>query len=64
VGAVLAASHRDELVDAHDEDWFRNPRAIDRLRHENAAPAGEPPTEEEAGRALSLLVARLEAAVG
>jgi len=33
-GLLLAARKTAELVSEHDEDWFRNPRAIDRLRSE------------------------------
>jgi hypothetical protein len=33
-GVLLAAAHAAELADDHDEDWFRNPRAIEQLRAE------------------------------
>jgi hypothetical protein len=33
-GLLLAATRARELADEHDEDWFRNPRAIDQLRAE------------------------------
>jgi hypothetical protein len=35
----LAASRGHELADEHDEDWFRNPRAIEQLRAETRTPA-------------------------
>jgi hypothetical protein len=39
-GLFLAASRARELADEHDEDWFRNPRAIEQLRAETrVAPA-------------------------
>ncbi|HEY6556617.1 MAG TPA: hypothetical protein VI072_05065 [Polyangiaceae bacterium] len=31
---LLAAKQHSEWTDEHDEDWFRNPRAVDRLRSE------------------------------
>ena len=33
-GVLLAAARAAELADDHDEDWFRNPRAIEQLRAE------------------------------
>lgn len=38
VGALRAIALRDELVAAHDEDWFDNPRAAQRLGHVAAGP--------------------------
>jgi hypothetical protein len=40
-GWFLAAAQAHELADEHDEDWFRNPRAIEQLRAEGSSP---PPT--------------------
>jgi hypothetical protein len=37
-GLFLAIQSSHRLRDAHDEDWFRNPRAIDQLRSEAALP--------------------------
>jgi len=37
-GALLAASRHETLVQTHDEDWFRNPRAIAELRAELSEP--------------------------
>jgi hypothetical protein len=34
----LGASRFQELLEAHDVDWFRNPRAVDQLRSEAALP--------------------------
>jgi hypothetical protein len=33
-GALLAAERAQRLAQEHDEDWFRNPRAIERVRAE------------------------------
>lgn len=33
-GVWLAAEHAERLTEEHDEDWFRNPRAIEQLRAE------------------------------
>jgi hypothetical protein len=38
-GALLAASRHETLLQTHDEDWFRNPRAIAQLRAELGEPA-------------------------
>jgi len=38
-GALLAASRHETLLQRHDEDWFRNPRAIAELRAELGEPA-------------------------
>jgi hypothetical protein len=48
-GALLAASHQRALVEAHDDDWFRNPRAIRELR----AGLGEPDNTEVTGETLA-----------
>jgi hypothetical protein len=41
-GALLSASRHETLVQTHDEDWFRNPRAIAELRAELSEPALTP----------------------
>ena len=59
-GLLLAAERGRKLAEEHDEDWFRNPRAIEQLRAEaRVAPATSCSTEElEAGaRALSAALA-------
>jgi hypothetical protein len=35
---LLASVRARELTESHDEDWFRNPRAVDQLRSEAALP--------------------------
>ncbi|HEY3668074.1 MAG TPA: hypothetical protein VGL19_18855, partial [Polyangiaceae bacterium] len=41
---LLASSRHETLVQTHDEDWFRNPRAIAELRAELNEPAPDLPT--------------------
>lgn len=54
-GLFLAAAHARELADEHDEDWFRNPRAIEQLRAEARVPAATTCSKEElAGGARAL----------
>ena len=48
-GILLAASKHEVLVQTHDDDWFRNPRAIRELR----AGLGEPAVEETSAEAFS-----------
>jgi hypothetical protein len=37
-GLLLAAEQGAELADDHDEDWYRNPRAVEQLRAETRMP--------------------------
>lgn len=37
-GLLLAAEQTERLVEEHDEDWYRNPRAIEQLRAEARMP--------------------------
>jgi hypothetical protein len=37
-GVLLAATRAQSLAEEHDEDWFRNPRAIEQLRAEAREP--------------------------
>jgi hypothetical protein len=60
-GALLAASRHETLVQTHDEDWFRNPRAIAELRAELNEPATNLPTSDELAAGSRTLVARLQA---
>ncbi|MES1186046.1 MAG: hypothetical protein ABUL60_19695 [Myxococcales bacterium] len=50
-GMLLAAARAEQLAAEHDEDWFRNPRAIEQLRSETrSVPATTCTTESlEAG---------------
>lgn len=55
--ALLAASARsDELVRNHDEDWFRNPRAIAELRAEFESPPPRELPQAQLERGLEQLV--------
>ncbi len=64
VGAVLAFGHRAALVDVYDEDWFRNPHAMESIRHQDELVAGPAPTEDELLLAVDALKDVLEAAAG
>jgi len=62
-GALLAASRHETLLHTHDEDWFRNPRAIAELRAELSDPTApaldEPALGHGANYALERIVALL-----
>jgi hypothetical protein len=45
-GLLLAATQAASLRDVHDEDWYRNPRAVEELR-DRARLSPEPRTDEE-----------------
>ncbi len=60
LGNLLAVRRAEQLRDVHDEDWFRNPRAIEQLRAEAQRP---PPTQadpEAVTAALKLTSKNLE----
>jgi hypothetical protein len=58
-GILLAADLDAHLIEAHDDDWYRNPRAVEDLRETARLPANvvAPPEALERGakRLLSLL---------
>lgn len=54
-GLLLARSMDEQLIDAHDDDWYRNPRAGDQLRSEVAL-VPETKTTSTALRAGSVLL--------
>jgi hypothetical protein len=60
LGRLSALARAEALVEAHDEDWFRNPRAIEQLRAEARLPPGVQADAERAQRALALTQKRLE----
>jgi len=60
-GALLAASRHETLVQTHDEDWFRNPRAIAELRAELSEPAPTTPSAETLSQGASSALARASA---
>lgn len=62
-GLLIAARDAEQLRDTFDEDWFRNPRAHEALRHEHAklaAPIAAPALES----GLAALDRRIAEAVG
>jgi hypothetical protein len=61
VGRLLAVKRELELVEAHDEDWFRNPRAIEQLRAEAHRPPELHADAQATAAALSLVTRRLGA---
>jgi hypothetical protein len=60
-GALLAASRHETLVQTHDEDWFRNPRAIAELRAELNEPALTPLAEPALAAGALAAETRLQA---
>ena len=60
-GALLAASRYERLLQTHDEDWFRNPRAITELRAELSEPVLELPGAGELAAGGRALMARIQA---
>jgi hypothetical protein len=62
-GALLAAERYERLVRTHDEDWFRNPRAIAELRAELGEPAAEHADAQTLNAGMSALRARVEASL-
>jgi len=60
-GVLLAALQADELSDEHDEDWFRNPRAIEQLRSEARTPPVTTCTAEQLRSGSRALIRALTA---
>lgn len=54
-GLLLGAATNQRLIESHDEDWFRNPRAIDQLRSEAALPPRFDADPEELTRGAQLV---------
>jgi hypothetical protein len=63
-GILLAASRHEALVQTHDDDWFRNPRAIRELRAELGEPAPGETSEDALSAGARALRARLEPLLG
>jgi hypothetical protein len=59
-GALLAATRYDSLVQTHDEDWFRNPRAVAELRAELGEPAPGLPSAEALAAGAHAFSARIQ----
>jgi hypothetical protein len=62
-GLFLAAELAARLVDEHDEDWYRNPRAVEELRETGRSPAATAPQPEALERGANVLVRWLETAL-
>jgi hypothetical protein len=60
VGRLAALTRAEQLVEAHDEDWFRNPRAVEQLRAEAHLPPVVQADPERTQRSLALTQKRLE----
>ena len=60
LGRLTAVSRAEELVEAHDEDWFRNPRAAEQLRAEAHRPPSIVADAARVTRSLELTKKRLE----
>jgi hypothetical protein len=58
---AVAVDHR--LTEAHDDDWFRNPRAVEELREAARAPAPIVAEKEELERGAGLLSTWLTSAL-
>ena len=58
-GTLLAYEQSASLVDEHDEDWFRNPRAIEQLREEARVPPETTCKTESLDAGIRALVERL-----
>jgi hypothetical protein len=62
--AMLTAAALDHrLTEAHDDDWFRNPRAVEELREAARAPAPIVAEKEDLERGAALLTAWLTSAL-
>jgi hypothetical protein len=59
-GLLMAAQRAEQLLETHDEDWFRNPRAIEQLRAEAHQPPVAHVAPEELAAALSVTTKRLQ----
>jgi hypothetical protein len=62
LGLLLAAERAQRLTEAHDEDWFRNPRAIEQLRAEAKLPPRTWVAREAVDGAAALTIRGIEEA--
>ena len=60
-GTLLAASRYERLVQTHDQDWFRNPRAISELRAELGEPLLALPGAAELAAGVRAIASRIYA---
>jgi hypothetical protein len=61
---LLAARQVERLIELHDEDWYRNPRAADQLRSETSLPPETTLDGDELQDSSSALVRRLASELG
>jgi hypothetical protein len=59
----LAAALDHRLTESHDDDWFRNPRALEELRESARAPAETVAEQADLERGTELLTSWLDAAL-
>ncbi|HEY6725267.1 MAG TPA: hypothetical protein VI197_14630 [Polyangiaceae bacterium] len=62
-GLLLGAAASQRLTESHDEDWFRNPRAVDQLRSEAALPPCFDANPDELARGADVLGRLIEGSV-
>jgi hypothetical protein len=62
-GLALGAKSSRALIESHDEDWFRNPRAVDQLRSETNLPPRATANKEELAAGYSNLYSWLASAL-
>lgn len=58
-GSLLAAREARRLRDVHDEDWYRNPRAVEELRDEAKRPPDATTTAEALAQGADALCAEV-----
>ncbi|HKY39553.1 MAG TPA: hypothetical protein VJN18_26625 [Polyangiaceae bacterium] len=58
-GILLAATRAQRLAEEHDDDWFRNPRAIEQLRAEAREPVTTTCTSEQLASGATTLLRSL-----
>ncbi len=62
-GLFVATEHAARLVAEHDEDWYRNPRAVEEIRESGRLPAATTPAPEALESGSRALVRLIEAAL-
>jgi hypothetical protein len=59
LGLLAGAARADALRERHEEDWYRNPRAVEELRDEARRPAATESAGAVIDAGLDALAARL-----